>query len=175
MSITIDKPAERRLGRGNNIRGKRSEREDMRQARQRQSNRLPSASEVPLQVPRMLIVDDDPDFQTSLELRFRKYDVEIEQAYFGCQGIVESGKLCPDLILMDQAMPNGDGEYLLEIVKHTPSTSDTPVIVLTGMRDPNLKSRLLHGGADVFLNKPINFDELVHHVSRFIDLREKQD
>lgn len=124
--------------------------------------------------PCILCVDDDPDLHTTIELRMRKYDVHIEQAYFGMQGIVEAAHAAPDLILMDHAMPNGDGEYLLNVVKRNPATSAIPVIVLTGMRDPNLKSRLLQAGAEAFLQKPVPFDELVHHVSRFVDLRERE-
>ena len=101
--------------------------------------------------PRILCVDDDPGIQTTIELRMRKYDVEIEHAFFGMQGITEAVQTLPDLILMDYAMP---------------------VIVLTGMRDKTLKNRLLHAGAEIFLQKPMRFDELVHEMSRFIDLRE---
>ncbi|WP_425400092.1 response regulator [Aeoliella sp.] len=124
--------------------------------------------------PRILCVDDDPDIQTAIELRMRKYDVEVEHAFYGMQGIVEAAQCSPDLILMDQAMPHGNGEYLLEAVKSNPATSAIPVIVLTGMRDPNLKHRLMQAGAEAYLNKPVHFDELVHHISRFIDLRERE-
>lgn len=122
--------------------------------------------------PRILCVDDDPDIQTALELRMRPYDVEIEHAYYGMQGIVEAGKSRPDLIIMDLAMPNGDGEYLLECIKQNSATATIPVIVLTGMRNPELKNRVLSGGAEVFLNKPAPFDELLHHVSRFVDIQK---
>lgn len=124
--------------------------------------------------PRILCVDDDPDIQTTIELRMRKYEVEIEHAFYGMQGIVEAAKSHPDLILMDQAMPHGNGEYLLETVKRNPATSAIPVIVLTGMRDPSLKHRLMQAGAESFLQKPVHFDELVHHISRFIDLRDRE-
>jgi DNA-binding NarL/FixJ family response regulator len=47
-----------------------------------------------------------------------------------------------------------------------------PVIVLTGMRDPALRQRLLRAGAAAYLHKPVPFDELLHHLSQFIELRE---
>lgn len=122
--------------------------------------------------PRILCVDDDPDLQTAIELRMRRYDVTIEHAYYGMQGIVEAANTMPDLILMDQAMPHGNGEYLLEVVKRNPTTCNIPVIVLTGMRDPALRHRLLRAGAEAFLQKPVLFEDLVHQISRFVDLRE---
>jgi two-component system response regulator MprA len=126
-----------------------------------------------IRTPRILCVDDDPDFQTTIELRMRAYEVEIERAFYGMQGIVEAVQTQPDLVLMDLAMPNGDGEYLLECIKRNKATANIPVIVLTGMRDPSLKRRLLQAGAAVFLNKPVHFDELLHHISRFVDVRQR--
>lgn len=125
------------------------------------------------QTPHILCVDDDPDFQTTIELRMRKYDVEIEHAFYGMQGIVEAHQSLPDLILMDLAMPHGNGEYLLDVVKRNDATANIPVIVLTGMRNPGLKNRLINSGAEAFLQKPVHFDELVHQISRFVDLRER--
>ncbi len=125
--------------------------------------------------PSILCVDDDPDIQTTIELRMREYNVEIERAFYGMQGIVEAIKTRPDLILMDLAMPNGDGQYLLDSIKRNAATADIPVIILTGMRDPMLKQQLLNAGADVFLQKPAHFDELLHHISRFIDIRQQDD
>ena len=128
---------------------------------------------VAVETPRILCVDDDPELHTSLELRMRDYDVQIERAFYGMQGIVEASHTMPDLILMDHAMPNGDGDYLLQCIKGNRATASIPIIVLTGMRDPLLRNRLLSGGADVFLNKPISFDQLVHEMSRFIDMRRR--
>lgn len=123
--------------------------------------------------PRILCIDDDPDIQTTIELRMRQYDVEVEHAFYGMQGIVETVNKLPDLILMDLAMPNGDGHYLLNCIRKNNSTAGIPIIVLTGMRDPAIKADIMRMGADVFLNKPIRFDDLLHHISRFIDIKER--
>lgn len=119
----------------------------------------------------ILCVDDDPDIQTTVELRMRAFDVEINHAFYGTQGYYEAIKCRPDLILMDLAMPNGSGEYLLDGVRQNATTAGIPVIVLTGMRDPALKQRILSAGADVYLQKPAQFDDLLHQIGRFIDLR----
>lgn len=120
---------------------------------------------------RILCVDDDPDIQTTIEMRMREFDVEVDHAFYGTQGIFEAMKSRPDLIVMDLAMPNGSGEYLLNNIKTNATTADIPVIVLTGMRDPELKRRVLLAGAGAFLNKPVRFEELLHQMSRFVDVR----
>ncbi len=122
-------------------------------------------------LPRILFVDDDPDIQTTFEMKMRPYRVMIDHAYFGTQGIVEALRTKPDLILMDIAMPNGNGEYLLETVKRNPATAQIPVIVFTGMRDPTIRNRILRQGAEGFLQKPALFDDLIHEISRFVDLQ----
>lgn len=144
----------------------------MRTLIDRSSYRENSRRHTQRSTPLILCVDDDPDIQTTIELRLREYDVEIEQTYYGMQGITQALDTVPDLILLDVAMPNGNGEYLLECMKRNPTTVDIPIVVLTGMRDPTLKTRLLQGGASIFLHKPIHFDALLHQMSRFIDIRK---
>ncbi|TWT74515.1 Sensor histidine kinase TodS [Posidoniimonas polymericola] len=122
-------------------------------------------------MPKLLCVDDDPDVQTTIEMRMRDYRVEVEHAFYGMQGITETIKNHPDVILMDIAMPNGNGEYLLDCIKRNAATSDIPVVVLTGMRDPGLRKKMISAGAAAFLSKPVAFDELLHTLGQFVDLR----
>ena len=125
--------------------------------------------------PRILCVDDDPDIQSTIELRMQRYEADIERAFYGMQGIAMAVHDCPDLILLDLAMPHGDGTYFLECVRKNLKTMNTPIIVLTGMRDSKVKSQILQAGADVFLQKPVHFDELFHHFSRFLVLRQRDE
>lgn len=124
-------------------------------------------------VPRILCVDDDPEFLTSLQLRLGEYQLEVEKAFHGMEGIVESISKQPDLILMDLAMPNGDGTYLIQCVKKNSATTNIPVIVLTGMRDRMLKKKLLCLGASRFLNKPIHFESLLRHLRSFVPVSKR--
>lgn len=121
--------------------------------------------------PRILCIDDDVDIQTTIELRMLQYDVLIDHAYYSIQGIVKAGQSHPDLILLDLSMPSGDGQYLLRPLKDNPETANIPVIVLTGARDPSLKASLLFEGADVFLKKPIRFDDLLQEIRRYVEIR----
>lgn len=130
-------------------------------------------TQTPLPAPRLLCVDDDPDVQTAIEMRMRDYRVEVEHAFYGMQGITETLKHRPDVILMDIAMPNGNGEYLIDCIKRNAETCDIPVVVLTGMRDPGLRKRMISAGAAAFLSKPVSFDDLLHTLGQFIDLRRR--
>lgn len=116
-------------------------------------------------------MDDDPDLQTILGLRFKEHNIDVMHSYFGMQGVTTAIESKPDLILLDVAMPNGDGCYFLECIRENDETARIPVIVLSGMRDRKIKERILCAGADLFLSKPVCFDELLHQMSRFVELK----
>lgn len=126
-------------------------------------------------MPVILCIDDDPEIQTAIRLRMREYRVDIQQAFHGMQGIIAAIRSKPDLIVMDLAMPNGDGHYLLNCIRSNAESAGIPVIVLTGMRDPSLKRQVLAAGAQVYLQKPMRFDELIQSMSRFVDLQRHED
>ncbi|MCA9150082.1 MAG: response regulator transcription factor [Planctomycetales bacterium] len=134
-----------------------------------------AASEAPPEKvrPRILCVDDDPDLLQCIAMRLSDYDVEVDRAYFGMQGFWEAVTAHPDLILMDLMMPNGDGRFVLNSLRNNAATASTPVIILTGMRDPQLKHQFFNLGANQFLRKPIASDDLLHEISRFVNLQPK--
>lgn len=125
--------------------------------------------------PLVLCIDDDPDISWAIETRLKAFDIVVRRAFHGMHGIWEAIRKRPDLIIMDLAMPNGDGAYILRCLRGSRDTANVPIIVLTGMRDPSLPTRLINQGADAFLHKPVAFDELKHTISRFIDLRPHAD
>ncbi|MCS7467154.1 response regulator [Stieleria sp. ICT_E10.1] len=125
--------------------------------------------------PRILCIDDDPEICRTLEMRLSDYQAEVLVAYFGTQGFWEAITDHPDLILMDVSMPSGDGRFVLESLRNNQATEGIPVIVLTGMRDPELHSEMLALGADRFLNKPIHFDVLLREMQSFVELSKRPE
>ncbi len=123
-------------------------------------------------IPLILSIDDDPDVCYSIEMRLRDYDIRVKQAYFGMQGFWEVIQEAPDLILLDMAMPQGNGEFVLECLKRNQHTAVIPVIVLTGTRDRDRRSQAYQLGAAEFLHKPIVFPELLDEIRRYVEVRE---
>ena len=125
--------------------------------------------------PTILCIDDDPDVSGAIERRLSNYDVDVVRAFHGMHGFAEALTHKPDVIVMDLAMPRGDGVTILECLRRNRQTAGIPVIVLTGMRDRRLRHKLLSLGANQFLNKPMRLDELLHELGHFVDLRERRD
>jgi DNA-binding response OmpR family regulator len=126
-----------------------------------------------LPTPRILCIDDDPEVSRMIEYRLRRFDVEVTRAFHGMQGFAEAIKQTPSLVIMDVAMPNGDGATILECLRRNHDTATVPVILLSGMRDPALRRRMFHLGGNQFLRKPVQVDLLIHEISRFMELRER--
>ncbi len=128
--------------------------------------------------PRLLLVDDDRDLLNALQLRFRRYDVEIETSTGGRQAIFRAAELKPDVIVTDYSMPDGNAEYFLLQLREQPSLRNTPVIVLTGWtfegRTDAAHRRDMVGrfGAVAYLQKPVDFKRLIEEVEKHCDLSE---
>ncbi|QDV44146.1 Response regulator PleD [Stieleria neptunia] len=128
-----------------------------------------------IQTPRILCIDDDPEICRTLEMRLSGYQAEVLVAFFGTQGFWEAITDRPDLILMDVSMPSGDGRFVLESLRNNQATERIPVIVLTGMRDPDLRAEMLALGADSFLHKPIHFDVLLSEMQSYVELSKRPE
>lgn len=126
-------------------------------------------------VPTILCIDDDPDVSGAIERRLGKFDVHLIRAFHGMHGYSEALRHKPDVIVMDLRMPNGDGATILECLRRNRQTAEIPVIVLTGIRDRRHRQRVMDLGADRFLRKPIHVDELTRELSRFVELRERDE
>jgi CheY-like chemotaxis protein len=75
----------------------------------------------------------------------------------------------PVLILLDLNLPGIDGKKVLLIIKRDPLLATIPVIVLTTSRDDRDVTQCYELGASTYIQKPVNFDELLKAVSRIKD------
>jgi two-component system, OmpR family, response regulator RpaA len=79
------------------------------------------------------------------------------------------------VIITDFRMPQGDGATVIECLKRNARTEAIPIIVLTARHEPGLSRQLKQIGAAACLLKPIRFDDLLHELKRYIEVRAKPD
>ena len=125
-------------------------------------------------IPWVLCIDDDADFSDALKIRLEDHGVAVMRAYSGMEGYRLAFTSPASAILLDFNMPDGQGDYVLGRLKDNPVTRDIPVIVITGMRDKMLERRMLAMGATAFFVKPVSFDQLREHLSKYIDILESR-
>jgi CheY-like chemotaxis protein/AraC-like DNA-binding protein/nitrogen-specific signal transduction histidine kinase len=121
--------------------------------------------------PRLLIVEDNPDLVSFLQALLG-IDYQIITASNGEEGLKQAFDKIPDIIISDVMMPKMDGFSFLKQIKNDIRTSHIPVIMLTAKVD--MKSRLegLESGADAYLSKPFNKQELFVRLRKLLELRE---
>jgi putative two-component system response regulator len=126
-------------------------------------------------VPRVLVVDDNPDTMVLMRelLSGRGYDVvAVSDA---TQAEAEIRRQPPDVILSDVVMPGKSGYELCRELKENPATRLIPFVLITGLSDREDKVHGIEAGADDFLNKPIFAEELFARVKSLLKLKEFTD
>lgn len=129
---------------------------------------------------RLLLIDDDPNLILLVKdyLEFRGY--EVITAENGQEALDVLQKETPDMIICDVMMPQMDGYSLVEHVRKDPRTSWIPVLFLSAKGQSQDRVKGLNTGADVYMVKPFEPEELVAQVesslkqaSRLIQRQDK--
>jgi YesN/AraC family two-component response regulator len=120
----------------------------------------------------LLIVEDNDDVVSYLESLFAgEYDVIV--ASNGEEGVSKALENVPDIILSDIMMPVMDGIEMLDIVKNDLRTSHIPVVILTAKADVASRLDGLARGADAYIAKPFEMNELQVQLRSLIEQRKK--
>ena len=123
-------------------------------------------------LPQLLIVEDNLDVAqylvACLEDRYQLF-----LAADGREGINLAIEKVPDIIISDVMMPEKNGYELCDTLKKDERTSHIPIILLTAKADIESKISGLEKGADAYLAKPFNRDELYVRLNKLLELRRK--
>ena len=120
---------------------------------------------------RILLVDDEPDFVKALafQLRFEGYEVVEE---FSAEKALEKAKDRPDIILLDVMMPFLSGYEVCSRLRKESETRDIPIIMLTSKSETLDKVEGLKAGADDYIAKSVDIQELVARIEAIVRRRE---
>jgi two-component system, OmpR family, phosphate regulon response regulator PhoB len=114
--------------------------------------------------PRVLVVEDERDIAALVAYHLTKEGYRVRTAGAGAEALEEATMERPDLVVLDLMLPGLSGfDVLYELRRHE-ETAEIPVIVLTARRDEVDRIRGLELGADDYLSKPFNPQELVLRV-----------
>ncbi len=118
---------------------------------------------------RILAVDDDLLAQEILKNMLDEADYRVEFASNGAIALEKAAHLSPDIILLDVMMPGMSGFEVCRRIRNMPAIAEVPILMLTSLDDDESRLRGLEAGADDFLTKPFNPQELrvrVHSILR---------
>ncbi|MCZ6662298.1 MAG: ATP-binding protein [Actinobacteria bacterium] len=126
----------------------------------------------PKDVPVILIVEDNDDVRGYLRSHLAA-DYRIVEAVDGVEGLEQARTLEPALVLSDVMMPRMDGYALCRAIKTDEKLNHIPVVLLTAKADDESKIEGLETGADDYLYKPFNAEELLVRVENLIEIRRQ--
>lgn len=115
---------------------------------------------------RVLLVEDDPAMAQSLELMLKSANMVVDKTDLGEDGL-EIGKLYDyDIIILDLMLPDMDGMEVLRRLRD--ARVETPVLILSGQTESEMKVKGLGSGADDYLTKPFDKAELMARIQAIV-------
>jgi signal transduction histidine kinase/DNA-binding response OmpR family regulator len=124
------------------------------------------------ELPLVLIAEDNQDMRSFIHDTL-KFNYRIVEAKDGQQAWEKTLEIIPDLVITDLMMPRMDGNAFCEKLKRTLATSHIPVVMLTAKAGQESKIDGLQRGADDYLVKPFDVQELKVRVFNLIEQRKK--
>ena len=119
----------------------------------------------------VLAVDDNEQNLQLLEEYLWSWGYEVVLARDGREAVELYPRHNPSIIVLDVMMPNMDGYEACRLIKGSPAGRTIPILMLTALTGTDDKIRALESGADDFLNKPINREELRTRIRSLIRIR----
>ena len=115
----------------------------------------------------LCIEDDELNRRLVARVLRSRSDVSVLAAASGEVGVRIARERLPNLILLDRRLPDRRGVDVLRELKSTAKTARIPVVVLSGDSDRKAVTEVLELGAEEFISKPYDMDELLRVVDRF--------
>lgn len=123
---------------------------------------------------RLLVVEDDADISNMLRIFFKSQGYEVDAALRGGEALEKTRQSLPHLIILDIMLPDLDGFEVCRILRTNTRTSHVPIIFLTQKDERSDKLQGLELGADDYITKPFDIEELKLRVQRAITRAEQQ-
>ncbi|MFN9340483.1 MAG: response regulator transcription factor, partial [Candidatus Kapaibacterium sp.] len=114
---------------------------------------------------KVLVIEDEDLVREGIVLILQVNGYDVYTANNGRKGVDEAKRVIPDLIISDVMMPELDGYGVLEQLRATKETSTIPFLFLTAKADKSDIRQGMNLGADDYLTKPFEIDELIEAVN----------
>jgi PleD family two-component response regulator len=124
--------------------------------------------------PRLLVVEDDIDIGNMLKIYFSGMQFDVDVAVRGSDALERTKQVLPHLIVLDIMLPDIDGYEVCRTLRTNMRTSHIPVIFLTQKDERSDKLQGLELGADDYITKPFDIEELKLRVQGAIRRSERE-
>ncbi|MEW4567209.1 response regulator [Tautonia sp. JC769] len=125
---------------------------------------------------RILVVDDEPEVVQIIKdalLADGRFEVKDVDNGFGAGMMAK--EYHPDLMVLDIMLPDINGKAVCELVRRDPSMSDIKIFCISGMIEEDKIGELHESGADDFMSKPLDVDELIRRICKLLDIEATRE
>jgi DNA-binding response OmpR family regulator len=122
--------------------------------------------------PVVLIAEDDPEILALLSTRLGRRASRVIETQDGESAIVEAERHRPDLVILDVMMPNKNGWEVCRHLRQSPLTENAAIIMVTAIGENLNQITSPLYGADDFIDKPFDLDELDRKIDRALKARQ---
>src|SRR5512143_2322116 len=126
------------------------------------------------EAPRVLIVDDDPSIRLICREVLELGGYQVRDAGSANAALTEARRFRPDMILLDVLMPGIDGYRCAEMIRADPAIGMAPIMFLSARSDTADKVRAFRSGAEDYMVKPFDADELLARVGKALDRQARE-
>jgi DNA-binding response OmpR family regulator len=116
----------------------------------------------------ILIIEDDDIVAKTIERCLRGTEYRVRIANSGVEGLQAAHREVPDLVILDVIMPGMDGYTVCKEMRHEPLLAEVPILFLTAKTRDEDRIAGLSAGADDYLGKPFNVDELLLRIKAIL-------
>jgi DNA-binding response OmpR family regulator len=116
---------------------------------------------------KVLIIDDDPDVRTVMDILMKRQGYTVATASSREDALSKLEAFHPSVILLDVLLSGTDGRELCQEIKSNSKMKDTAIIMVSA--HPSAGDNIANYGADDFISKPINTENLLGKLERFVN------
>jgi CheY-like chemotaxis protein len=119
-------------------------------------------------MPRVLVVDDDPQVLRLLRVNFELEGYDVAAASSGKEALETIAAEAPDVVVCDVMMPGMDGFEVVRRIRSNEATAGLPIVMLSAKAMGSDARKGLEAGADEYVTKPFDPAELIEVVARLL-------
>jgi CheY-like chemotaxis protein len=119
---------------------------------------------------KLLLADDSITIQKVVGIIFANEDYELTIVDNGNAALEKAAAVKPDVMLIDALMPGKSGYEVCEAVRRDPAMKGTPILLLTGAFEPFDENKARQSGADDFISKPFESQQLIEKVKALMEI-----
>jgi DNA-binding response OmpR family regulator len=118
---------------------------------------------------KILVVDDEVDLVKTIQFSLETEGYKVFVSYNGEDALHQARKENPDLILLDIMLPKLDGYKVCRLLKFDEKYKHIPILMLTAKTQEKDKTLGMETGADEYITKPFDIDELMEKVKTYLN------